>query len=97
MYWMDAVSFMVAKRHSNRSVVTVSVDNVSFNHPIQVGNMVNIQAQVTHSFRTSMEIYVRVRCENMMTAEVFDSNTAFFTFVALDQNGRPTEVPEGST
>ena len=56
--------------------------------------MVNIHAQITRTFKTSMEIYVRVRSENMMTGEKFDSNTAFFSFVALDQNGQPTEIPE---
>ena len=93
MYWMDVASFIVAQRHANRSVVTASVDNVSFKNPIQLGNMVNLQAQMTRAFRTSMEVYVRVYSENMMTGERFESNSAFFTLVALGQNGRPAEVP----
>ena len=94
MYWMDVAAFIVAKRHSNRDVVTASVDNISFKNPIQLGNMVSLHAQITRAFRSSMELYLRVYSENLSTGDRFESNTAFMTFVALDQNGRPTQVPE---
>ena len=94
MYWMDVAAFIVARRHSNRDVVTASVDNISFKNPIQLGNMVSLQAQVTRAFRSSMEVYLRVYSENLTTGDRFESNTAFMTFVALDQNGKPTQVPK---
>ena len=94
MYWMDIAALIVSRRHSNRDVVTASVDNISFKNPIQLGNMVSLQAQITRAFHSSMEIYLRVYSENLTTGDRFESNTAFMTFVALDQNGRPTQVPD---
>ena len=94
MHWMDIVSALSAQKHAQRAVVTASVDNVSFKLPIRLGNLVRLEAQVTRSFNTSMEVFIQVTAENLLTGESFISNTAFFTFVALDQSHRPTTVSE---
>jgi acyl-CoA hydrolase len=94
MHWMDIVSAIVAQRHANRLVVTASVDNISFRHPIALGNVVTLRARVTRAFTTSMEVRIDVEAEDAPTGRKFESNSAFFTFVAMDENGQPTEVPE---
>ena len=93
MCWMDVCSFIVAQRHANRAVVTASVDHISFKQPIPLGNIVRIRGKITRAFHSSMEIFMEVRAENTLSGEFMDSNSAFFTFVALDQTGRPTQVP----
>jgi acyl-CoA hydrolase len=94
MHWMDVVSAIVAQRHANRLVVTASVDNISFRHPIALGNVVTLRARVTRAFRTSMEVRIDVEAEDAPSGKKFESNSAFFTFVAMDENGKPAEVPE---
>lgn len=94
MHWMDIVSAIAAQRHSNRIVVTASVDNISFKHPIRLGNVVTLKAQVTRAFTSSMEVRIDVEAEDVPAAHKFESNSAYFTFVALDQDGKPTDVPE---
>jgi len=94
MSWMDIVSAITAQKHSNRIVVTASVDNVSFSSPIKLGNVVTLRAQVTRSFNSSMEVHIEVWGEDVPTGEKAKSNSAFFTFVALDKSGKPVEVPE---
>lgn len=94
MHWMDIVSAIAAQKHSNRIVVTASVDNVSFGKPIHLGDVVTLHAQVTRSFNSSMEVSIEVFAENIPTGKKELSNRAFFTFVAVDQSGRPIDVPE---
>ncbi len=94
MHWMDIVSAISAQKHSNRVVVTASVDNVSFRHAIPLGSVVCLKAQVTRAFNSSMEIYIEVTAENAASGEKLESNHAFFTFVAVDQLGRPIDVPQ---
>ncbi len=94
MHWMDIVSAISAQKHSNRIVVTASVDNVSFGKPIQLGNVVTLKAKVTRSFNSSMEVRIEVEAEDIPSGKKFASNTAYFTFVAVDQSGRPIDVPE---
>lgn len=94
MHWMDIVSAIAAQRHSNRIVVTASVDNISFRQPIQLGNVVTLKARVTRAFNSSMEIKIDVEAEDIPSAKKFISNSAYFTFVAVDQTGRPIDVPE---
>lgn len=94
MHWMDIVSAISAQRHSNRIVVTASVDNVSFGKPIQLGNVVTLNAQVTRAFNSSMEVYIEVTAEDVPGSKKIESNKAYFTFVAVDQSGRPIDVPE---
>jgi acyl-CoA hydrolase len=93
MQWMDIVAAVAAQRHSNRIVVTASVDNVSFKAPIKLGNVVTLKAKVTRAFTTSMEVHIEVWGEDIPARKKFKSNEAFFTFVALDEHGSPTVVP----
>jgi acyl-CoA hydrolase len=93
MHWMDIVSAIAAQKHSNRIVVTASVDNISFKHPIRLGNVVTLRAKVTRAFNSSMEVRIDVD-EDIPSSTKTESNSAFFTFVAVDQLGRPIDIPE---
>jgi acyl-CoA hydrolase len=94
MHMMDVVSAIAAQRHSNRIVVTASVDNISFSQPIALGNVVTLRAFVTRAFNSSMEVYIDVTSENIPAGKSEQTNRAFFTFVAVDQSGSPIDVPE---
>ena len=94
MYLMDVVSAIAAQKHSNRIVVTASVDNVYFGKPIKLGHVVTLQAQVTRAFNSSMEVHIEVWAEDIPAQIKTKTNSAFFTFVAVDQTGRPIDVPE---
>ena len=94
MHWMDIASAISAQKHSNRIVVTASVDNVSFEKPIRLGNVVTLKAQVTRAFNSSMEVAIEVWAEDIPSGLKQESNRAFFTFVAVDQMGKPIDVPE---
>ncbi|MBX2945646.1 MAG: acyl-CoA thioesterase [Cyclobacteriaceae bacterium] len=94
MHWMDIVSAIAAQKHSNRIVVTASVDNISFKHPILLGNVVTLKANVTRAFNSSMEVRIDVDAEDIPSGKKMESNSAYFTFVAVDQSGRPIDVPE---
>lgn len=94
MHWMDIVSAIAAQKHSNRIVVTASVDNISFKHPILLGNVVTLKANVTRAFNSSMEVRIDVEAEDIPSGKKMESNSAYFTFVAVDQSGRPIDVPE---
>jgi acyl-CoA hydrolase len=94
MHWMDIVSAISAQKHSNNTVVTASVDNVSFTKPIKLGNVVTLKAQITRSFNSSMEIYIEVWSEDIPSGHKELSNRAFFTFVAIDKEGNKVPVPE---
>lgn len=94
MHWMDIVSAIAAQKHSNRIVVTASVDNVSFKESVRLGNVVTLEAKVTRSFNSSMEVHIKVHAEDIPSAKKVKTNEAFFTFVAVDQLGNPIDVPE---
>jgi acyl-CoA hydrolase len=94
MHWMDIASAISAQKHSNRIVVTASADNIHFGRPILLGNVVTITAKVSRAFNSSMEVYVEVFTEDIPSGKKFKSHSAFFTFVAVDQSGRPIDVPE---
>lgn len=94
MHLMDIVAAISAQRHSNSVVVTASVDNVSFSSPIKLGNVVTLKAQVTRAFKSSMEVHIEVYAENIPGNTRQKTNEAFFTFVAVDVNGQPIDVPE---
>jgi acyl-CoA hydrolase len=94
MHLMDIVSAISAQRHSNRIVVTASVDTVSFREPIKLGNVITLSAKVTRAFNSSMEVHIEVFAEDIPGNKKFKSNEAFFTFVAVDQLGNPIDVPE---
>jgi len=93
MQWMDIIAGISAQRHSGRLVVTASVDNVSFSEPIKLGNVVTLRSKVTRAFSTSMEVHIEVWGEDIPGKKKFKSNEAFFTFVALDGEGKPVKVP----
>ncbi|MCL4109146.1 UNVERIFIED_CONTAM: hypothetical protein GTU68_028327 [Idotea baltica] len=88
MKWMDIACAMCASRHTQRHVVTASVDNISFKSGIKLGEICTLKAVVTRVFNTSLEVFVRVHAENAVTGEVRKSNEAYFTFVALDHKSR---------
>lgn len=94
MHWMDIAAAIAAQKHCNCPVVTASVDNVSFNNPIKLGNLLTIEAKLTRAFNTSMEVYLRVWGEDLAAQYKYLSNEAYFTFVALDPNSRPRKVPD---
>jgi acyl-CoA hydrolase len=94
LHWMDIASAIAAGKHSNAVVVTASVDNVSFENPIKLGDVVTITAKVTRTFNTSMETHIEVWAENLPSQTRYKCNEAYYTFVALDSNGKPkTSTP----
>jgi acyl-CoA hydrolase len=94
MYWMDIAAAMAASKHCNAPCMTASVDNLSFKNPIKLGNIVHIEAKVTRAFTSSMEIHIKVWGEDMLHQYQYESNEAYFTFVALDPNSKPRPVPK---
>lgn len=94
MYWMDIAAALAAQKHCNAPVVTASVDNISFESPVKLGNAVHIEAKVTRAFHTSMEIHLRVWGEDLTQQYKYKSNEAYYTFVALDPNRKPRPVPQ---
>lgn len=94
MYWMDIAAALSAHKHCNAPVVTASVDNISFENPIKLGNVVHIEAKLTRSFNSSMEVHLRVWGEDLTQQYKYKSNEAYYTFVALDPNRKPRPVPQ---
>ena len=92
MYWMDIAAALSALKHCATPVVTASVDNISFETPIKIGNVVHIEAKVTRAFKSSMEVHLQVWGEDAIQQFRYKSNEAFLTFVALDPNGKPRPV-----
>ena len=92
MYWMDIAAALSALKHCAAPVVTASVDNISFETPIKIGNVVHIEAKVTRAFKSSMEVHLQVWGEDAIQQFRYKSNEAFLTFVALDPNGKPRPV-----
>lgn len=92
MSWIDMAAAMVAERHSNRPVVTVHVGDMSFKAPIKIGDHVLIKASINYVGRTSMLVGVKVLAENPFTGITRHTTTAYLTFVALDDIGRPMQV-----
>ena len=93
MYWMDIAAALAAGKHCNAPVVTASVDNISFEAPIQLGNVVHIQAKVSRAFNTSMEVHLNVWGEDLTRQFRYKSNEAYYTFVALGPDKKPNRVP----
>ena len=93
LHWMDIASAIAAHRHCGRVVVTASVNNVSFNQPIRLGEIVTMEAKVSRAFTSSMEVFIDVWVENNTTGEKKKCNEAIYTFVAVDQMGNPINVP----
>ena len=91
--WMDVIASVSAHRHSKRVVVTASVNNVSFQKPINHASIVTLEAKVSRAFNSSMEVFVDVFVEDAVTGQREKCNEAIYTFVAVDQNGNPIQVP----
>jgi acyl-CoA hydrolase len=89
----DEVAGIAAIRHCGERVVTAGMDRMTFLHPVLVGNLVVVRASVNAAWRTSMEVGVRVEAENVRTRECTHTSTAYLTMVAIDEDGRPVEVP----
>lgn len=92
---MDRISSIAAKRHSESfSVVTASVNHVSFNTPVPLGSILKLEAKVTRAFTSSMEVYVDVWIDDPIKQELIKSNNGIYTFVAVDADNKPVPVPQ---
>ena len=91
---MDRAASISARRHSRRITVTASVNHVAFNRSIPLGSVVTVEASLSRAFRTSMEVFIDVWIEDRFSGEKTKANEAIYTFVAVDETGKPTEVPE---
>ncbi|MBY0369672.1 acyl-CoA thioesterase [bacterium] len=96
MGWIDIAGAIAAQRYCRNPVVTVSIDHLHFIVPIKIGYTVRITARVTYAGRTSMETEVLVDAENAITGEVRRATKAYLTYVAIDAQGRPKQVPSFS-
>jgi len=90
---MDKTAAVAAFRHCRLNVVTASIDRVDFREPIHVGDLVVMKASVNFVGRTSMEVGVRVEAEELLSGRRRHTNSCYLTFVAVDRNGRPIEIP----
>lgn len=93
MKMMDSAAGVVAARHAHSNVVTASVTQLSFIEPIFVGDLVICHARLTYTGTTSMEVYVKVKAEDLEKNTVKDVSEGYFFMVALDRNGRPAAIP----
>lgn len=93
MHWIDVVAAIAAHRHAKRLCVTASMDDLSFEAPIPMGDVAHLKAKVTHTSRSSLEVRVDVEGETLSTGGRRHTSTAFLTFVAIDETGRPVPVP----
>lgn len=93
MHWIDVVAAITAHRHSRRLCVTASIDDLSFEAPIRMGQIARLSARVAFTSNTSIEVQVDVVAEELNTGATRRTSTAFLTFVAIDEAGRPVPVP----
>ncbi|MBT6807978.1 MAG: acyl-CoA thioesterase [Flavobacteriales bacterium] len=93
LHWMDIVAAVCAQRHCGRTCVTAAVNNVSFGHPIPKASIVTLEANISRSFSSSMEIIIDVWTEDMQSGSKTKCNEAIYTFVAVDNMGKPAKVP----
>ncbi|MCB0736375.1 MAG: acyl-CoA thioesterase [Bacteroidetes bacterium] len=94
LHWMDVVGALAASKHCRHVAVTAAANNISFKEPIELGETVTLVAKVVRSFNTSMEVYIEVFAEKLTEGISRKCNDAYFTYVALDDNKRPTKVPD---
>jgi acyl-CoA hydrolase len=92
MHLVDLAAAMAAMRHARRPVVTASVDHMSFLHPVRIGQLIILRSSVNRVFRTSMEVGVKVMVEDLMTGRQGHTSSAYLTFVALDERGKPMQI-----
>ena len=91
---MDRAASIAARRHSRRIVVTASVNHVAFNRSIPLGSVVTVEAKVSRAFKSSMEVYIDVWLDDRESGIKTKANEAIYTFVAVDESGRPIKIPE---
>jgi acyl-CoA hydrolase len=89
----DEAAGLAAMRHARQPCVTVAIDTMTFQQPVRIGNLLTLHAELTWTGRTSMEVRVNVSAEDPLTGEQTHTNTAYFVYVAIDENERPTPVP----
>lgn len=94
MKLVDETGALAAIRHARHRVVTVAIDQMTFKHPIRIGDLIILEAEVSYVGNTSIETEVNVYAENAVTGQRWHTNTAYLVYVALDEHGRPTPVPE---
>jgi len=94
LHWMDIVAAVCAQRHCGRTCVTAAVNNVSFGHPIPKASIVTLEANISRAFSSSMEIIIDVWTEDTQSGSRTKCNEAIYTFVAVDNMGKPAKVPE---
>ena len=94
LHWMDIAAAITAHRHCNRTCVTAAVNNVSFEHPIPRGSIVTLEANISRAFSSSMEIFIDVWIEDTLSGNKTKCNEAIYTFVAVDENQKPTSIKE---
>lgn len=93
MAYVDKIASIACMRHARRPVVTASSDSLDFLAPVRQGEAIKLEAFVTWTHNTSMEVYVKIESENLLTGESKLTGTSYLTFVALGSDGRPTSVP----
>jgi uncharacterized protein (TIGR00369 family) len=93
MKLVDEAGALACMRHAQQRVVTVAIDQMVFRQPIRIGDLVILNAEVTYTGRTSMEVEVQVVAENPITGERTHTNTAYLVYVALGEDGKPVPVP----
>ncbi|MFV0565306.1 MAG: acyl-CoA thioesterase [Flavobacteriaceae bacterium] len=91
---MDRAASIAARRHSRRIVVTASVNHVAFNRAVPLGSVVTVEAKVSRAFKTSVEVFIDVWIEDRESGHKTKANEGIYTFVAVDETGRPVAVPE---
>jgi acyl-CoA hydrolase len=91
--WMDIASAVCAQNHAEKICVTASIDSVKFKHPAKVGDIITINAKITRAFNSSMEIFVEAWAKKILSQKAYLINEAYFTFVAIDDNGDATTIP----
>lgn len=92
--WMDTASAVCAQLHAERIAVTVSLNKVKFKQPARTGDIISITAKITRAFDTSMEIFVSAKAKKVLSPEQLEVGEAYFTFVAIDENGKPAIIPK---
>ncbi|MEI6602083.1 MAG: acyl-CoA thioesterase [Clostridia bacterium] len=94
LHWMDISGALAASKHAQKVVATVNINTVDFRHPVRMGEMVELHARLIKVGTTSMDVKVTVVSENLKTASKIKTNEAYLTYVALDDDQRPTPVPK---
>jgi acyl-CoA hydrolase len=94
MHWIDICAALCAAKHSQRVCVTASVDKIDFHHPVKLGEVVSLTASLNRVFNTSLEVGVKVYGESYKTGKRIHTNTAYLTFVGVDEEGRPVKAPQ---